>query len=189
MRPKVTVARPKVAARPVVPNRPSSARKEGVRFFTGKEVERTVADGLDTLFVVGCMGSKTVYKRFSGLGYKHVFLGANRSVKTGDPQLDEYMQTAQELLEMGVPFVSLDIPHTEWPRIADHPIVQNVRFIVLISVMLPKIRKAPALNVVLKIDDTFGGTNGGVWCHWIEQWLQPYAYTPWSAYMKDHVID
>lgn len=184
-RPKVNIARPKLA----LGSRPPNPRGEGVRFFTGKEVEATVARGLDTLFVVGCRGSKTVYKRVSELGYKHVFLGANRCIAEGDPQLDDYMQTAQELIEMGVPFVSLDIPHTEWPRIAEHPLVQNIRFAVLISVMLPKIRLAPAMNVVLKIDDSFGGTNGGVWCHWIEQWLQPYAYTPWSKYKKDRVID
>ena len=45
-------------------------------------------------------------------------------------------------------------------------------------------------NTMVKVDDKdFNASNPGVWCHSLHSLMARNAYTPWSAYTKDKVIN
>ena len=59
----------------------------------------------------------------------------------------------------------------------------------MISVPMPDVSQFN-YNATLKIDDkAFKGSNGGVWCHQVHKLRDRSAYTDWSAYVGDKVID
>jgi hypothetical protein len=59
----------------------------------------------------------------------------------------------------------------------------------MISVKLPYIKQL-GYNATLKLDDKdFKATNPGVWCHSVHELQTRKAFTDWSKYTQDEVID
>ena len=157
--------------------------------FTGVEVEKTPAFGMQTLFVDGIQDIETILEYYNKLECKHIFFGANHSYhpKTADEfeQWDEYIL---EFVKEGY-LCSLDIPSTinlEW--FLEGGLVEYDNFIPQIRVVVPYVKQWN-YNTMVKIDDKdFKASNPGVWCHSLHDLMDREKFTDWGKYGLDKVI-
>lgn len=157
---------------------------EDVNFFTGKEVERTPAFGMDTLFVVGIQPTSEITPRLNKPG-QHIFFGANHSFHPADHlEWQRWESMITHYLDMGY-LCSLDIPVTHVEEFNDNGLCEYNNFIPQIRVSIPY-TKLWNYNTMLKIDDKdFAATNPGVWCHSLHSLMSRDTFTSWDAYTKD----
>jgi hypothetical protein len=162
-------------------------------FFWGKEVERTPAHGMDTLFVVGVQPVGVIENKLAVTTYdsKHIFFGANHSF---NPIIDSY-DSWKQWEDMIYPFLdrgylcSLDIPMSHVETFNDSGFNEYDNFIPQIRVPIPYI-KLWNYNTMLKIDDKdFRATNPGVWCHSLHTLQDREKFTDWNQYTNDKVIE
>jgi len=160
---------------------------EGVRFFTGKEVEHTPAYGMDTLFVIGIQPTTEITPRLQNIG-THIFFGADHSF---DPKTredwKEWEAMIEHYLKMGI-LCSLDIPLSAVEEFNEGPLNEYDNFIPQIRVPIPYI-KLWNYNTMLKIDDKdFKATNPGVWTHSLHDLKDRSKFTPWDKYNSDKTV-
>jgi hypothetical protein len=161
---------------------------DNVVFFTGIEVEKTPAYGMETLFVTGVQDVSTIKSHLDDKT-KHIFFGANHSFIAGT--FDEW--TAWE--KMITPFLeqgymcSLDINIKYAESFLEGPLVEHENFIPQLRVPIPYI-KLWNYNTMLKIDDKdFKATNPGVWCHSLHELMDRDKFTDWQQYTLDKPLD
>jgi len=166
---------------------------ENAKFFFGKEVECTPAHGMETLFVIGLSdhdGVRDIQDIVEKSGVRHVFFGANDSYwPQGDKEITAWQNMIYPLLDRGV-WCSLDIPFPYVAQFHEHSggLCERDRFIPIIKVPIPYIRRWN-YNTCVKIDDEdFAATNPGVWVHQLHDLMDRPRFTSWSNYDKDHVI-
>lgn len=155
-------------------------------FFIGSEVEHTPAFSKKTLFVIGNQSIDDIIALAKEHNVAHVFLTANQSFDIGI----DYNITATALLSAGY-MVTIDYPvqfHDELLSSLNSSIWQNRKFIPLVSCKISDIDKC-GNNLTVKIDDTFNGSNGGVWCWDKQALLDNNRFTDWNNYAGDEVID
>ena len=160
-------------------------------FFTGVEVEKTPAFGMDTLFVTGVQPCHEIQER---LGDRtHIFFGANHSFNPGTnfpKDADEWtpwenMITA--FLTSGK-LCSLDIPITLAEAFLESGLTEYDNFIPQLRIPVPY-AKLWNYNTMLKIDDKdFKASNPGVWCHSLHDLMDREKFTDWGKYGLDKVI-
>jgi len=160
---------------------------EDVIFFTGVEVEKTPAYGMETLFVTGPQKIRDIEARLGNI--KHIFFGANHSynpVQNNDWQLWEDIITHFLLKDI---LCTLDIPLDACREFHDGGLAEYDNFIPQIRVPLPY-TKLWNYNTMVKIDDVdFKATNPGVWCHSLHDLMDREKFTDWSKYGLDKVIE
>jgi hypothetical protein len=67
-------------------------------------------------------------------------------------------------------------------------LMENNRFVPVISVKLPYICQL-GYNAVLKLDDKdYDATNPGVWCHRIHDLMDKDVFTHWHQYLDDKTL-
>ena len=163
---------------------------ENVDFFYGKEVERTPAFGLQTLFVVGIQPVDEIAYHFSKHpdGIEHIFFGANHSFH---PENALEWQRWESMIQ---PFLSkdylcsLDIPITHVEEFHEGGLCEHRNFIPQIRVSIPY-TKLWNYNTMLKIDDKdFDATNPGVWCHSLHDLMSRETFTSWDDYKQDQKL-
>jgi len=162
--------------------------------FTGIEVEKTPAYGLQTLFVVGVHDWETILHYYNENNCKHIFFGANHSF---DPEgsgenLYNYYKKWDDMIETFLKegyLCTLDIPLSAANgSFHDGGLCEYDNFIPQIRVPLPY-TKLWNYNAMVKIDDKdFKATNPGVWCHSLHDLLDREKFTDWYSYGKDKVI-
>jgi hypothetical protein len=158
----------------------------GVKFFTGIEVEHTPAHGLKTLFVVGIQSVDAVADHIQGC--EHIFFGANHSFHPSDRlEWQRWESMIEPFLAKGY-LCSLDIPITHVEEFNDGSLCEYRNFIPQIRVSVPY-TKLWNYNTMLKIDDKdFDATNPGVWCHSLHSLMSRDAFTSWDDYSKDEPL-
>lgn len=184
----------------------ASGQADNVRFFLGKEVERTPAFGLTTLFLVGKLTVKEATEVLDEaldklaehnpfeFALKHFFFGANWSFDGLD--VADWSATISHFLKEGY-WCTLDMRPAHIPLIQKSGLCKHARFVPLIGVRVPS---AISLgnNATIKIDDTsFAGTNPGVWCFQLAELTRlngvprrnNNSFTPWGDYTKDIIIE
>jgi hypothetical protein len=169
--------------RPGAPGRP-------VSFFIGKEVEHTPCWGAKTLFVVGLQKAEKIFGLTTKHKVNHIFLGANRSFNPkDDDEILEWAELTMKGLEAGF-WVTLDFDVRWTQTVHDFGVMEEARFIPLISIQVPKVRDLGRF-AVFKLDDTaFNGSNGGVWCFSVPDILRvSHGFTAWDAYKQDQPLD
>jgi len=156
---------------------------DDVTFFIGKEIERTAAYGLQTLFVTGIQSIETIWEIYVNKGCEHIYLGANQSFEA----TEEWNDFCIQVLACGVlTTVDFDVKHSEWILETAIPEFENV--ICQISVKIPYLAQF-GYNTTLKIDDKdFKASNAGVWCHDLNSLLDRDRFTGWSEYKDDTII-
>ena len=164
---------------------------EDISFFTGTEVEHTVAFGLKTLFVVGLQDSQIIQQEAKNNKCEHIYFGADQSFpaldKNDGDAWQEWEYMVQSCLEAGW-LCTLDLDHAQAEGLLESALVEFHNFIPMISVKLPYIRQF-GYHATLKIDDRdFAATNPGVWCHSLHDLQNKSVFTDWSKYTKDEVI-
>jgi hypothetical protein len=162
-----------------------------VGFFTGVEVEKTPAHGMQTLFVTGLNDPSII--RDHAQDVKHIFFGANHSFDPASQNHSaDYYEEWEKMIEPFLKddlFCSLDIPINAAGEFLEGPLVEYDRFIPQIRVPIPYI-KLWNYNTMLKIDDKgFEATNPGVWCHSLHDLMDRSKFTEWNEYKNDKIVD
>lgn len=168
---------------------------DNANFFIGKEIERTPAFGLYTLFVVGLQDVQKIHRiidRHTGDESKriqHIFFGANHSYNPNTNQeWDEWNHMIQHFLDQKY-LCSLDIPISKVEEFNDGGLNEYHNFIPQIRVPIPYIRLWN-YNTMLKIDDRdFNSTNPGIWTHSLHTLMNRNKFTDWNQYSNDEVIN
>lgn len=167
-------------------------RKE-VTFFTGYEVEHTVAHGMYTLFVVSTPSLEEILdiakESQSNIDenkrVKQIYFGTSQSF---NPVTYDDWKTWDKLIQgclMQNYWVCLDFDSKYAEEIHEEGWCEEDRFIPMISIKLPYI-KLYNYNATLKIDDrTWGATNPGVWTHQLHDLMNKEKYTHWDQYTQD----
>jgi len=181
-----------------------NSSKESVRFFVGNEIEKTPAQNMKTLFVVGREEPIEILSKLHQLENRkidsefnptdsvkifHVYLGANKSFTPFDDyEFSLWMKIARALLEEGL-WVSLDLDPKWIEKLVDDGICYEYRrFIPQISVQIPHARQL-GYNATIKIDDNdFDYSNPGVWCHQLNDLLNKESFTDWDEYKNDNIV-
>ena len=166
----------------------NTEERQDVTYFTGYEVEHTVAYGMYTLFVVGTPPLEEILQWAEQVQAKQIYFGTSQSF---NPTIyDEWKvwdNRIQGCLEAGY-WVCLDFDVKYADEIHEEGWCENDRFIPMISVKLPYI-KLFNYNATLKIDDrTWGATNSGVWTHQLHDLMTKDKYTHWDQYTQDSEI-
>lgn len=172
---------------------------DDVSFFLGAEVEHTPAFGQPTLFVVGLQSMKDIdYQLMNRTCYTdksrnitHVYFGANQSFPNPDindaATWNAWEAMINNVLSKGL-FATLDLDITAAEGLLESGLIEQHRFIPMISVKLPYITQL-GYNATLKLDDKdFAATNPGVWCHSLHNLQNRAVFTDWSKYTKDEII-
>lgn len=171
---------------------------DNTRFFLGTEIEHTPAMGMKTLFVIGVQPVQDIdamlddaYLGLGGRQVGHVYFGANHSfpyipVNNG-ADWGKWEHMIYHCLERDL-WCTLDIDVSCVEGLLESGLVENRRFIPMISVKMPYIAQL-GYNAVLKIDDRdFAATNPGVWCHSVHSLQRRSVFTDWDQYSKDEVL-
>ena len=162
---------------------------EDPKYFIGVEVERTPLFGMTTLFVIDKQNPKEILQRCLANNISHAYLGCGY---TFNPETVEdwkdWDHIIQELFKADI-WVTLDFNAKYCEKIIEFGWNKHNKFVAMISVPMPDVSQFN-YNATLKIDDkAFKGSNGGVWCHQVHKLRDRSAYTDWSAYVGDKVID
>jgi hypothetical protein len=163
--------------------------KQIVKYFIGREVEKTPAYGTLTLFVVGIQNVSNIIQRAIDNNIEHIYLAANQSFELHT--IIEWTGLIKSLLDK-----------TEYKITIDHPLDNNEELnknlesysthknlIPMISVPIANIIKIN-YNTTIKFDDVgFNETNPGVWCERLGNLLDKNQFTDWTEYTKDRIIE
>lgn len=167
---------------------------DDIVFFTGVEVEKTPAYGLQTLFVDGVQDTSTILHWYNEHKCQHIFFGANHSFNPGTnfpEDADEWTpweDMIMEFLKEGY-LCSLDIPIALAEAFLEGGLTEYDNFIPQLRVPVPYVKQWN-YNTMIKIDDVdFKGTNPGVWCHSLHDLMDREKFTDWSKYGLDKVIE
>jgi hypothetical protein len=164
----------------------NTEERQDIVYFTGYEVEHTIAYGMKTLFVVGTPPLEEILQQANrDVDIKQIYFGTSQSF---NPQTsldwkiwdDRIMGCLKENYWVTLDF---DVKYAE--EIHEDGWCEHDRFIPMISVKLPYI-KLFNYNATLKIDDrTWGATNPGVWTHHLPSLMSKDKFTYWDQYTQD----
>lgn len=166
----------------------NTEERQDVVYFTGYEVEHTVAHGMYTLFVVGTPPLEEILSKAILAGVQQIYFGTSQSF---NPQTYEDWKTWDDrimgCLNKGY-WVCLDFDVKYAEEFHEDGWTEHDKFIPMISVKLPYI-KLYNYNATLKIDDrTWGATNPGVWTHHLPSLMSKDKFTYWDQYTQDTTL-
>lgn len=174
----------------------NTEQRQGVTYFTGYEVEHTVAYGMRTLFVVGTPSLKDILAiaedsqsyEDESKRIKQIYFGTSQSFNPiSNDDWKVWNDRIMGCLEAGY-WVCLDFDVKYAEELHEEGWCEQDRFIPMISVKLPYI-KLYNYNTTLKIDDrTWGATNPGVWTHQLHDLMSKDKYTHWDQYTEDNSV-
>ena len=162
--------------------------KEQVTFFTGVEVEKTPAFGMQTLFVDGIQDAETIIHYYNEWKCTHIFFGANHSYNPSEAdEFEAWDKYILEFVKEGY-LCSLDIPIGYAEEFLESGLTEYENFIPQLRVPVPYIKQWN-YNTMVKIDDKdFKASNPGVWCHSLHNLMDREKFTDWGKYSLDKVI-
>ena len=166
-----------------------TAKRKQVIYFTGTEIENTIAKGWQTLFVVGTRPVDEIAKLATQHNAKHIYFGTSQSFVINIPEdLKPWHEMIQSLLDKDF-WVTLDFGIEYMETVTSTGLMSYKKFIPMISAKIPNIYKVNG-NATLKIDDvTWGHSNTGVWSRNLNEITKDMHYTDWKEYVGDTVID
>jgi len=174
----------------------NTEQRQDVTYFTGYEVEHTVAHGMYTLFVVGtpslidilAIAEDSQSLEDESKRIKQIYFGTSQSFNPAThDNWKVWNDRIMGCLEAGY-WVCLDFDVRYAEEIHEEGWCEQDRFIPMISVKLPYI-KLYNYNATLKIDDrTWGATNHGVWTHQLHDLMRKTKYTHWDQYTQDSPV-
>ena len=166
---------------------------DNITFFTGIEVEKTPAFGLQTLFVTGIQSVDEIEKHYKNEFCEHIFFGANHSFNPGvdfpkdADAWEEWDNMIMYFLNKGI-MCSLDLPYSHAEALLESILIEQNNFIPQIRIPLPYIKQYN-YNTMIKLDDKdFNATNPGVWCHRLHNLMDDEKFTDWTQYRSDKVL-
>ncbi len=176
----------------------NTEERQGVTYFTGYEVEHTIAYGMYTLFVVGTppleeilrIADDTQAYLDESKRIKQIYFGTSQSFNPRDISHAEYKPWDDVILgclKAGY-WVALDFGVEHIEGVIESGYSEYEKFIPMISVKLPYINQLN-YNATIKLDDkTWGATNPGVWTHHLQSLMSKDKFTYWDQYTQDSEI-
>lgn len=168
----------------------NTEQRQDVVYFTGYEVEHTIAYGMKTLFVVGTPPVREILEKAIEADCKHIYFGTSQSFNPKAVTQAEYRpwdEVIMPLLETGY-WITLDFDIKHAEGVIESGYSEYPRFIPMISCKLPYIKQFN-YNATLKLDDTtWGHSNPGVWTHQLHDLMAKDKYTYWDQYTQDEEI-
>lgn len=169
----------------------NTEERQQVNFFTGYEVEHTVAYNMYTLFVVGIQPVEKILEYAKRENVFQIYFGTSQSFNPVDTTIETYQPWDDMIvscLDAGY-WVALDFDVSHLEGINDSGWCGYKNFIPMISVKMPHLNMLN-YNATLKIDDTtWGATNPGVWTHKLSKLLDYDVFTHWGRYTQDTTIE
>lgn len=163
-------------------------------FFRGKEVEKSPAHGMETIFVVGVQPFTEIlrwveeYSIDTKNPIRHVCFGANKSFNpVTDLDWDNWVSMIRSLLKEDL-WVTLDFDAAYAEQLHETGLCEYRRFIPIVSVTLPYIGLFNYNTVVKIADSGFDATNPGVWCHSLHDLMDSDKFTSWDTYQEDKLV-
>ena len=118
----------------------SGTVKNDAKFFVGKEVEKTIAYGKRTLFVVGIQNVQKIERIFKEELCGHIFFGANHSFNpTNDKEWESWENMIKAFLTADK-LCSLDIPIKFAEEFLEGPLCEYANFIPQLRIPLPYVK-------------------------------------------------
>lgn len=165
----------------------NTEERQGVTFFTGYEVEHTIAYKKFTLFVVGTPPLAEILKLAEHHKVEQIYFGTSQSFNPEAMTMEAYQPWDDVIvgcLKAGY-WVALDYDVKHHEGVIESGYCWYPKFIPMISVKLPYINQLN-YNATLKLDDTtWGATNPGVWTHHLQSLMGVDKYTYWDQYTQD----
>lgn len=167
--------------------------KQGVRndvkYFKGREVEKTPLFGENTLFVVGVQPAKEIITLAKNAYCEHVYFGTGTSfLPKNQKECLSWNRMIKTVLDDGM-WATLDFDIQYSQMVQNMSVSNHRRFIPMISVKIAHLRKFN-YNATVKLDDVdFDATNPGVWCWPLEKLLDRQYFTDWEHYTNDTIIE
>lgn len=158
---------------------------DDVVYYIGKNVEKTLAFGKQTLFLNQFRPSHLVIDIANDRKCEHIYIGAGGSFSPAQPwEWKEYDVLVEELTAAGfLVTVEHNLTQSEW--FLESGFVENSMVIPVLSIEIPYIAQY-GHNSCLKITDkSFGATNPGVWVHSYNEITKDDAFTHWNEYKDD----
>ena len=164
--------------------------RQGVVYFTGYEVEHTIAYGMKTLFVVGTPPVNEIINKALTNDCRHIYFGTSQSFNPKEVTQEEYKpwdDVINGCINAGF-WVTLDFDVKHAEGVIESGYSEHQKFIPMISCKLPYIQQFN-YNATLKLDDTtWGHSNPGVWTHQLHDLMAKDKYTYWDQYTQDEEI-
>lgn len=157
--------------------------------FVGREIEKTPAFGLQTLFVVGIVDTNKIFDACEEHGCGHIYFGANQSFNPQDvDEIHQWENMIRIFLNQSI-WVTLDFDIKHSLTVHDCCFNEYNNFIPIISAKIPHINMFN-YNACLKVDDTdFAKSNPGVWVHYLRDLQSRDKFTNWMQYSNDKIIE
>jgi hypothetical protein len=170
----------------------NTEERQAVIYFTGYEVEHTVCYGMKTLFVVGTPPVEEILQQANrDVDIKHIYFGTSQSFPNIGVNDAEEWQKWESVIQRCLDeeyWCTLDLDVAQVEGLAEGGLLENNRFVPMISVKIPYI-KLFNYNTTIKIDDTtWGHSNPGVWTHQLQSLMSKDKYTHWDQYTQDTEI-
>ena len=164
--------------------------RQGVVYFTGYEVEHTVAYGMFTLFVVGTPTVEEILVQAQQHDVEQIYFGTSQSFSPKSISHEEYSAWDEVIIGClkADYWVTLDFGVEHIEGVLESGYNEYAKFIPMISVKLPYINQLN-YNATVKLDDrTWGATNPGVWTHHLQSLMGKDKFTYWDQYTQDTEI-
>ena len=161
--------------------------RQDVVYFTGYEVEHTVAYGMFTLFVVGTPPLAEILAQARQHDVKQIYFGTSQSFNPQAISNEEYRAWDDVIIGClkADYWVTLDFGVEHIEGVLESGYNEYAKFIPMISVKLPYINQLN-YNATIKLDDrTWGATNPGVWTHHLQSLMGKDKFTYWDQYTQD----
>ena len=161
--------------------------RQEVIYFTGYEVEHTVAYGMKTLFVVGTPPLAEILAQAKQHDVKQIYFGTSQSFNPQAISNEEYRAWDDVIIGClkADYWVTLDFDVEHIEGVLESGYNEYAKFIPMISVKLPYINQLN-YNATIKLDDrTWGATNPGVWTHHLQSLMGKDKFTYWDQYTQD----
>ena len=154
-------------------------------FMVGREIEHTPAYNMQTLFLPKIYPVKFIMS-VKPKHCTHLYFGANKGFpETVDSKEFKIWEvTVLAFLKKGF-WCTLDFQPHHWNLVMNSKLINEPRFIPLVSLEVPGIERAN-YNTCIKLDDTgIEATNGGVWVHELHNLRTRETFTRWDEYRGD----
>ena len=177
----------------------NTEERQGVKYFTGYEVEHTICYGMYTLFVVGVQPVEEILRIADDTQayldeskrIKQIYFGTSQSfpkIAVNDgPRWKPWEDMIYACLNAGY-WCTLDLDVAQAEGLLESGLNEHPKFVTMLSVKLPYINQFN-YNTTLKLDDrTWGDTNPGVWTHHLPSLMSKDKFTYWDQYTQDTEI-
>jgi len=166
----------------------NTEERQNVVYFTGYEVEHTIAYNKFTLFVVGVQPLDEILEMARKHKVEQIYFGTSQSFNPSIPSTQESYEGWDNMILGCLKadyWVALDFGIEHIEGVIESGYSEYDKFIPMISAEIPYIDQLN-YNATLKLDDkTWGATNPGVWTHHLHSLMGKDKFTYWDQYTQD----